>query len=101
MLVYNKYEAYGEDYHAPSRYWKKGIVADEAYGECKMIDIPLNLRYNVITNAKHKVFVSAGASTYFVLKEDYYFHYENEDPELPDHWGTEKTTVYPFGIINI
>ena len=101
VLVDNKYEAYGEDYHAPSRYWKKGIVADEAYGECKMIDIPLNLRYNLISKEKNKVFVTAGASTYFVLKEDYYFHYENEDPELPDHWGTEKMTVYPFGIINL
>lgn len=100
VLVNNQYEAYGEDYHAPSRYWKKGIVADEAYGECKMIDIPLNLRYNFFIRGKHQIFISAGASTYFVLKEDYYFHYEQDDPELPTHWGTEKTTIYPFGIIN-
>lgn len=100
VLVNNQYEAYGEDYHAPSRYWKKGIVADEAYGECKMIDIPLNLRYNFFIRGKHQIFISAGTSTYFVLKEDYYFHYEQDDPELPTHWGTEKTTIYPFGIIN-
>jgi len=101
VWVNNKYEAYGEDYHAPSRYWKKGIVADEAYGECKMIDIPLNLRYNILIKGKNQAFVSAGASTYFILKEDYYFHYYQEDPELPDHWGTDKMTVYPFGIINV
>lgn len=100
VWVNNKYEAYGEDYHAPSRYWKKGIVADEAYGECKMIDIPLNLRYNFFVKGKNQLFVSAGASTYFVLKEDYYFHYEYEDPELPDHWGTDKMTAYPFSILN-
>lgn len=101
VFVSNKYEAYGEDYHAPSRYWKKGIVAEEAYGECQMIDIPLNLRYNVIQKGKNVVFINAGASTYFVTKEDYYFHYEQEDPELPTHWGTDKTTIYPFGIINL
>lgn len=101
VLVNNKYEAYGEDYHAPARYWKKGIVAEEAYGECKMIDIPLNLRFDFIQNKKNKVFLSAGASTYFVTKEDYYFHYDQEDPDLPDHWGTDKTTIYPFGIINL
>ena len=100
VWVSNKYEAYGEDYHAPSRYWKNGIMAEEAYGECKMIDIPLNLRYNIILMGKHQLFVSGGASTYFVLKEDYYFHYELDDPDLPDHWGTDKMTVYPFGIIN-
>lgn len=101
VLVNNKYEAYGEDYHAPARYWRKGIVAEEAYGECRMIDIPLNLRYNVLQKGKNMVFINAGASTYFVTKEDYYFHYEQEDPELPTHWGTDKTTIYPFGIINL
>ena len=100
VWVSNKYEAYGEDYHAPSRYWKNGIIAEQAYGECKMIDIPLNLRYNIILMGKHQLFVSGGASTYFVMKEDYYFHYEQDDPDLPDYWGTDKMTVYPFGIIN-
>ena len=101
VLVDNKYEAYGEDYHAPARYWKNGIVANEAYGECKMIDIPLNLRYNLLSKGKNNVFLSAGSSTYFVTKEDYYFHYDQDDPDLPDHWGTDKTTIYPFGIINL
>lgn len=101
VLVNNKYEAYGEDYHAPARYWRKGIVADKAYGECQMIDIPLNLRYNVIQTGKNRVFVNAGASTYLVTKEDYYFQYEQDDPELPTHWGTDKTSIYPFGIINL
>ena len=100
VLVDNKYEAYGEDYHAPARYWKNGIVADEAYGECQMIDIPLNLRYNFVRNGKHYAFINAGMSTYFVTKEDYYFHYEQDDPDLPMHWGTDKTTIYPFGIVN-
>ncbi|MCG8305830.1 MAG: PorT family protein [Cytophagales bacterium] len=100
VWVNNKYETYGEDYHAPARYWKKGIAADEAYGECTMVDVPLNLRYNFLTNGRNQAFVSAGASTYFLLKEDYYFHYRQDDPELPDHWGTDKMTVYPFGIVN-
>jgi len=101
VWVKNKYEAYGEDYHAPSRYWKNGIAADEAYGECVMLDIPLNLRYNVILKGRHQFFISGGASTYFLLKEDYYFQYEIDDPELPEHWGTDKMSVYPFGIVNL
>ncbi len=98
--VNNKYEAYGEDYHAPPRYWKKGIAADEAYGECVMLDIPLNVRYNFLMKGRHQFFVSGGASTYILLKEDYYFEYDVEDPELPQHWGTDKTSVYPFKIVN-
>lgn len=101
VFVNNQYEAYGEDYHAPSRYWRKGTVAEKAYGECKMIDIPLNLRYNLFNRNNHQLFISGGASTYFLLKEDYYFDYEQDDPDLPDHWGTDEMTVYPFGIVNI
>jgi hypothetical protein len=98
--VNNKYEAKGEDYHAPPRYWKKGIAADEAYGECVMLDIPLNVRYNFLISERHQFFISGGASTYVLLQEDYYFEYEVEDPELPEHWGTDKVSVYPFKIVN-
>lgn len=100
IWVKNKYEASGEDYHAPPRYWKKGIAADEAYGECVMLDIPLNVRYNFLITGRHQFFVSGGASTYILLKEDYYFEYDVEDPELPQHWGTDKVSVYPFKIVN-
>ncbi len=101
IWVKNKYEAYGEDYHAPPRYWKKGIAADEAYGECVMLDIPLNLRYNILISGRHQFFISGGASTYILLKEDYYFEYGVDDPELPQHWGTDKVSVYPFKIVNL
>jgi len=101
IWVKNKYEARGEDYHAPPRYWKKGIAADEAYGECVMLDIPLNVRYNFLMKGRHHFFISGGASTYILLKEDYYFEYEVEDPELPQYWGTDKVSVYPFKIVNL
>lgn len=102
VMVNNKYIALGKDYRPPSKYWKNGIIADETYAECKMIDVPLNIRYNIISKIRHKLFISAGASTYFVLKEDYYFTYSDEYPDdLPTYWGTDKTTIYPFGIINL
>ena len=101
VLVNNKYEAYGDEYKAPARYWKNGIVADETYGECKMIDIPLNLRYNILVSGRHRGFISSGLSTYFLTKEDYYFNYYQSYPDSPEHWGTNKTSTYPFSIINI
>jgi len=99
--VKNKYEAKGEDYHAPPRYWKNGISADEAYGECIMLDIPINVRYDFLISGRHQIFISGGASTYFLLKEDYYFEYEADDPDLPQHWGTDEVSIYPFKIINL
>lgn len=101
VWIKNKYEAYGEEYQAPPGYWHNGIVPEETYGECVMIDIPLNVRYDIIKKDRHKIFLSAGSSTYLVMKEDYYFYYQSYDPDLPKYWGTDETTTYPFGIINI
>lgn len=102
VMVNNKYIALGKDYHPPSKYWKNGLIAEEAYGECTMVDIPLNIRYNIISKYRHKLFISGGTSTYFVLKEDYNFTYSDEYPDdLPNQWSTDKMTVYPFGIINL
>jgi len=101
VWVKNKYEAIGEEYHAPSGYWKNGVVADATYGKCVMLDVPLNVRYNFHTMGRHKLFISGGSSTYFLLKEDYYFSYDQDDPSLPTYWGTDKTSIYPFGILNL
>ncbi len=101
VLVNNKYKASGDEYHAPKGYWQYDAGADEAYGECKMIDIPLNLRFNVITVGRHKAFVSSGLSTYIITKEDYYFDYYEDYPGSPDYWGTDNASVYPFSIINV
>jgi hypothetical protein len=98
--VENKYEASGNEYHPPGQYWYYGIKPIQAYGECIMIDIPLNLRYQVYTRGRHQLFVSAGASTYLVLNEEYNFAYDQYDPNLPTYWSTDKMSVYPFSIVN-
>ena len=98
--VANKYKASGDEYHPPYQYWYGGAKPTEAYGECIMIDIPLNLRYQVYTRGRHQLFISAGASTYYILSEDYYFDYDQNDPNLPTHWSTDKMSVYPFSIVN-
>lgn len=99
-FVNNKYKATGEEYHPPYQYWYGGIKPDEAYGKCLMIDIPLNLRYQVYTRGSHQFFISAGASTYLVLSEDYSFEYDQSNPNLPTNWNTNEMSVYPFGIVN-
>lgn len=43
--------------------------------ECDVIDIPLTANYTVLQNKKIKFNVSAGLSSYFMLKEKYTFEY--------------------------
>jgi hypothetical protein len=98
--VDNKYKASGDEYHPPYQYWYGGIKPTETYGECIMIDIPLNIRFQVYTRDRHQLFISGGVSSYFILSEDYFFDYDQSDPNLPTQWSTDKMSVYPFSIIN-
>jgi len=45
--------------------------------DCKVWDIPVNLRYNFKSNIKNDFFISAGLSSYIMKKEVYDFDYYN------------------------
>ena len=55
---------------APFNYAKyaKSIDAD-----CRVLDVPLNFNFNLLNKPKQSIFVSAGLSSYFMLKEKYTF----------------------------
>jgi hypothetical protein len=42
---------------------------------CKVIEIPLNLRFDISQNERSRWFVSAGASSYYMQKEKYDYNY--------------------------
>lgn len=56
---------------------------------CDVIDVPLTANYTVLKSKKVKFNVSAGLSSYFMLKEKYTFDYESEAS-----YGGKKGAVY-------
>lgn len=42
---------------------------------CRMLDIPLNVNYQVYKNRGNKITVGSGLSSYIILREDYKFNY--------------------------
>jgi hypothetical protein len=44
-------------------------------GSCNMLEVPINLRYNITNSRKNKWFVTGGLSTYFMFKEAYSYKY--------------------------
>lgn len=100
IWVHNMYKAV-EEYGSSGGYGPGIVSSDETFGECTMIDIPLNIRYNLLVQGRHQMFVSGGASTYLVLSQDYQFEYAQSKPNQPDSWSTDEMAAYPFGIINL
>ena len=96
VWVQNKYTATKGEYVTPVN-----LSPDLVDAKCEMIDIPLNLRYDIIASQRHRAFVSGGASTYLVLSQYYDFFFDDPKPGLPDEWQSDETVNYPFSIINI
>lgn len=99
-IVYNKknYKALAKDFakRGPFRYPIYNIN-----GNCSMLDIPVNVRYDFSVSTKRRYFVSTGLSTYLMDKEYYDYNYYSNGQERKDDWSTSKNTSYLFSILNI
>lgn len=87
----NEASGYSYGYSPPS--------IDKIEGDCDVLDIPINLRYNYLIKSKGIFFLSAGLSTYLMLKEDYRYQYNNSG-------YTTQTTIkgennHFFSIMNL
>jgi hypothetical protein len=61
------------------------------YANCRMLDIPLNVNYQVYSQSVNKLSLGTGLSSYFMLREDYKFNYA-------DPYGSSGPTS--FTVIN-
>lgn len=84
-----------------SSYYKPSANLIDIDATCKMLDIPLNIRYDISQRANSRWFVSTGFTTYIMLKEEYRYNYVNSyDPNRRTGW-VGKTGAYPFGVLNL
>lgn len=107
-LVYARvnYQVRGNEYDPPMGFWGKqtqGNIPEEIQAVCEVIDIPINLRYYFVNHGRHRLFASAGVSTYFMLTEDYdyEFMYNNNDPDVANGWSVRNENKHYFGIANL
>jgi hypothetical protein len=97
-----EYSAYGREYTPPYGYWTRGIVPDETYGECSVLDIPINLTYYIPNARGQSFFLRAGLSSWLMLEEHYYYEYDNNnDPDLVSYWGGENENYHYFSVVNL
>jgi hypothetical protein len=69
-----RYGAAGTDYTVPYT-MPHGWVIDDVNAVCRIIDIPLNLRYDLWQRSRYQVFASAGLSSLFMKREQYTYDY--------------------------
>ncbi|MBO0950544.1 hypothetical protein [Fibrella forsythiae] len=95
MYSTKRYQTYANNYVWPS-YMNMDVWPEEISGVCKMIDIPLNVRYDWLLRprgdgrAPARWFASAGLTSYFIQHEVYRYEYANPaDPKIKA-WGWDN-----------
>jgi hypothetical protein len=90
-------------YYSSGEYFKKSpeTIPDyqnilELNGNCNMIEIPLNFRYDFAFGRNHSFFAKAGLSSYFMTKENY--SYQVDQNSSPPWW---KNASYSNSSNNI
>ncbi|MDB5239554.1 MAG: hypothetical protein JWP57_179 [Spirosoma sp.] len=108
------YKASTAEYELPDYTAKWRVLPQSVDGRCNMLDIPLNLRYDVALRPRSngqppsRWFVSGGVTTYIMQKEDYEYIYAEADkvhvypsayPSMTGWHG--KTGGYGFSQLNL
>ena len=95
------YDSFPESYTWPYN-WSQPPMLIDINATCKMLDIPLNIRYDITQKANNRLFVSAGFTSYIMLNEKYTYNYENPyDPKIKWRKWQGKTGPYYFSVLNL
>ncbi|PLK42645.1 hypothetical protein [Emticicia sp. TH156] len=96
-----RYHAYPYQYEWAS-YLSLQSPLKDIDATCKMLDVPINLRYDITTQPNSRWFASAGFTSYIMLNETYKYNYENPaDPNIKRRGWQGETGTYPFSVLNL
>jgi hypothetical protein len=81
-------------YHSWAENWQKYHPSKptEVDGGCKVLDLPINIRLNILQKPRHAWFVSSGVSSYIMLNETYTYNYAWSPAKTVD-WS-DKSNFY-------
>ncbi len=96
------YGAKPEDYYPGANYWPPGsYLPNDINAVCQVLDIPVNIRYAVMALPKQTVYLQTGLSSYFMLKEDYRYDYDNYGQPYSKHWIAPRGNKHVLGVLNL
>jgi hypothetical protein len=95
------YSAEVEDYTVPYGFWSYGVAPSEIEANCKILDLPVHLRFDALRRARYTAFVSTGLSSYIMLSERYGYYYPTYNPYLRPEWRGKRTGEHYLSVVNL
>lgn len=96
--VQKSYTAGAKGYNPPTGFWTRKIAPESTDGQCKILEIPLLIGYYPKGILGSGFFAKMGISSFFMLKERYYFSYYQSDQDLIRKWYGNNEYQHWFGI---
>jgi len=91
-----------EDYHTP---YKFPVNPVNVMADCRMLDIPLDIGYQVYNKHQNKISIGTGLSSYLMLHENYTFNYAGSNSAYGNTGPTNFTVLhsknYLMGVFNL
>jgi hypothetical protein len=87
-----------ENYHTPYNF---PVTPVNVTADCRMLDIPLNLGYQLYNKQQNKISVGTGLSSYIMLHESYKFNYAGPYIIGPLAYTVPNSKKYFFGVLNL
>lgn len=73
---------------------------NQVTGYCTMVEIPVNIKYNVLNKKKQALYVVAGASSYLMQNEEYNYNYTRYNRVYNNEYYYNETVKEWFAVIN-
>ena len=74
---------------------------EEVEGACTVLDVPLNLRYDLVVRPQYRVFGSAGLSTFFMQRERYAYTWKQYNRTYAWERSVVNENRHLFSILNL
>ncbi len=107
--ISDTYQAGKYDYKPERGFWTRSIAPDRTNARCRILDFPIGIQYHLSGTKRSGIVISAGFTSQYMLREAYYYKYENEEPDLVKNWmgngesfhwlsGTQISVMYRLNV---
>lgn len=92
---------YSTDFGSYTSSYNPSITPVNIQANCKVLDIPLNISYQLYSKGRNALSLGTGLSSYFMLKENYQFNYSAQSGWAPSNIEVRNQNTSLFGVVNI
>jgi len=98
LLSRIEYTAGRGEYSPPKGFWTRKIAPRESLGKCTVLEVPVTLGWYPKGYVRSGWFAEGGLVSYLMLRERYYYFYDETDPDLVRMWQGRNENRHWFGI---